>query len=297
MPLVLDDLSDPSNAVTLPRTLQDPPTFGKVLDDRFLLGAEIGRGGAGVVFAATDKGRDREVAIKLVPFHDSAQLSRLRREGAVLAELVGPHFVTVYETGVLPPYAYVVMERLHGEDLRTRLERTGLPGREQVVEISRELSLALWFAHDLGYVHRDLKPANVFLENHRGRDRVKVLDFGLAKHLTDDIRVTTTGVLLGSPSFMAPEQIERPRDADHRADLWSYAVMLYRLLVGVPPFEGSGGRLLASIQCSEHRLVTRIDPSLPKGVEAFFERGLAKRPDERFQSATEMHAAFVSALG
>lgn len=139
-------------------------------------------------------------------------------------------------------------------------------------------------------------PANIFLESHKGGERVKLLDFGLAKHLSDDVRLTATGALLGSPAFMAPEQIDRPRDVDHRADLWSYCVVLYRLLTGVAPFAGAGGRLLAAIQCAPHRLATAIDRKLSGDLDAFFERGLAKDPNERYQTASTVHAALLYAL-
>ncbi len=294
MALVLDD--DLSNCTTHPLKKSEPIEIGKVFDGRFFLERELGRGGMGVVFATRLPNYPRPLAIKIVPFNDTSELSRLRREGAVLAELVGPHFVDILEIGVADSHAYVVMELLDGEDLKVRMARAGALSRSDLIRISREVSNALQFAHDLGYVHRDLKPANIFLEANAGRERVKLLDFGLAKHLTDDVRLTATGVLLGSPSFMSPEQIERPRDVDHRADLWSFCVVLYRLLTGASPFAGSGGRLLAAIQCSPHKPPTRVDARLPPELDAFFERGLAKDPRDRYQTASTVHAALLYAL-
>ncbi len=291
-----DGRDERSLAETRPLTRREVTRSGTLFDNRFMLEREVGRGGMGIVYAAHRTEDQSPVAVKIVPVTSSGELARVRREGAILGQLAGPHFVNVLETGVVPPHAYVVMELLDGEDLTQRLARVNHLPPKVLKSLSGELASGLQFAHDLGYVHRDLKPANIFLEHHPQGDHVKLLDFGLAKHLTDDIRLTVTGILLGSPSFMAPGQIEKPRLVDHRADLWSYAVVLYRMLTGALPFGGAGGRLLAGIQAAAHRPATSWETKFPASIDPFFDRALAKRPDDRFQSADELHAAFVEAL-
>jgi serine/threonine-protein kinase len=188
------------------------------------------------------------------------------------------------------------MDHLVGEDLATRLDVCERLVPEALVDLSRQLCSALEIAHGLGYVHRDIKPTNLFLEEHQGRAHLKVLDFGIAKHFADAGRLTASDVLLGAPAYMAPEQIQNPRDVDARADLWSCAVVLFRCLVGERPFEGTGGGLLASVLTGPHKLATSVAPDLPRSLDAFFDRALAKRPCERFTSAGELHAALLRAL-
>lgn len=283
-----------SDVPTLPLGRAPELAPGAVFDGRYLLEREIGRGAVGVVFAARTLKGMSPVALKLVPFANASELGRVRREGAILADLVSPHLVRVLESGVSPPCAYVVMELLEGCDLRTMLIARGRLPPLEVVSLSKQLADGLGVAHGLGYVHRDLKPANIFL--HGVDARVKLLDFGLAKHLADDSSLTATGALLGSPAFMSPEQIEHPRSVDHRADLWAYAVVLFRALTGAPPFPGTGGKLLAHIQACAHASASALNRDLSEEVDACFERALAKSRDARFQSAAAMHAAFERAL-
>jgi eukaryotic-like serine/threonine-protein kinase len=278
------------------RALSRAPKPGSTFMDRFTLEYEVGRGGVGVVYAVLVDGRPPLRALKIVPFGDDLGLKRVRREGAILDDLVGPHFVRVLESGVVAPHAYVLMDLLEGEDLQKRLARIRRFPAPVLLKLSAQLASALSFAHAKGYVHRDLKPSNIFLERLAAGDSVKLLDFGLAKHVADDSRLTESGVLLGSPNYMAPEQIERARQVDHRADLWSYGVLLYRALSGMQPFNDTGALLLAHIQSSPPTPIRKHEPTLPEEVDRFFEVALAKRPADRFATALEQHRAFAEAI-
>lgn len=295
-PLDSFQLESDASVQSAERSRERPLDIGDCFDGRFTVSGVLGCGGAGVVYLVTAGDPPSELALKVVRFEPDTPLLRLRREGAILARLRGPHFVRVHETGVAPPWGYVLMDRLVGEDLATRLDRLHRLTTKTTLELSGQLCAALEIAHALGYVHRDIKPTNLFLERHEARERLKVLDFGIAKHFADDGRLTATDVLLGAPAYMAPEQIQDPRNVDARADLWSYAVVLYRCLVGRRPFEGGFAELLAAVSATPHEPATNLAPDLPPALDAFFARALAKLPNDRFASATELHAELVRAL-
>lgn len=272
---------------------------GGTVAGRFRVTREIGRGSIGVVYAGTVEAgphRGSACAIKLIRCDGPGAHERAAREGQLLEALRGPQLVEVLASGVTPPFAFVVMELLFGEDLDARLLRVGRLSRTELLPLSLGIAMALDHAHGRGVVHRDLKPSNVYLAQTPSGEAVKLLDLGLAKRL-EDVRLTASGILLGSPMFMAPEQIERPSEVDARADLWSFAVILYVALVGATPFSGSGGRLLAAIRAAAHVPVKEVDPSLSEEVEDFFAIALAKEPERRFQSAGELQRAITIALG
>jgi hypothetical protein len=278
-----------------------PPGSGATSPARigpYAVEAEIGRGAMGIVYRARRDGQDRPVAVKLLNpsiASDPAMAARFVREGRAAALVNDPGVVGVSDFGRLPDgQAYLVMEIVEGRTLEQELEKSGALPPLEAVRIAVRILAALEAAHVRGVVHRDLKPSNVFLTP---EGPVKVADFGAA--LVDDARRsgrTDAGLVLGSPAYMAPEQA-LGRETDDRADLYSLACVLYRMLSGRPPFRGE-----TLVEVLRQQIEASPEPvSSPHGelpvvlVEAI-DRALAKEPDARFRSAGEMRAVLDQAL-
>ncbi|MGB0330610.1 MAG: serine/threonine-protein kinase, partial [Planctomycetota bacterium] len=244
------------------------------LDDYELL-ESLGRGGMGAVFRARQMKLDREVAIKvLLPPSGEVEgwSERFQREAQALARLVHPGIVTVHDFGQGEDLAWIVMELVDGADLRQMLEEGRLPEAEALA-IVPALCEALQYAHDQGVVHRDIKPENVLFDRF---GRVKLVDFGLAK-LSGDAgspQLTRTDQAMGTPRYMAPEQLERPREVDHRADLFSLGVVFYEMLTGHVP----AGVVEPPSQ------VAGVDA----GIDGVVLSTLEREPDRRPQSAADI---------
>ncbi len=253
----------------------------------------LATGGMGSLWVATHAGTGAQVAVK---FMDTAQAdptarARFQREAQSLATIHNPHVVTVREYGVEGEMPFIVMDLLEGEDLGARLRRVGRLSLADASRLLTQIGRGLRAAHAAGIVHRDLKPANVFLAASDGEETVKILDFGLAKNATARAvgEGTKTGDLVGSPHFMSPEQIRSPTSIDHRSDLWSLAVIMFRVLTGELPFKGKQvGPVLAQVLTDTIPKATQVAPDLPPALDPFFARGLARDPAQRFQSAQEM---------
>lgn len=264
----------------------------------FRIDRQIARGGMGIVYEATDTSLGRRVAVKVLSSNeaDEETRERFRREARALAQIENDHIVRVFAVGdVENGLPYVVMELLAGRTLESRLEDGPLPVRE-VVHDAKQILAALVTAHAAGLVHRDLKPSNLFLVDRPGRSPVlKVLDFGVAKHLYAPQVLTQTGQALGSPAYMSPEQLNAQRDLDARTDVWSLGVTLYELLVGSLPFQGSN---VAQVTL---RITTQPAPSIvarrsdvPRALDAIVQRCLEKDREKRFPSASSMLEALAS---
>ena len=274
-----------------------------VVGERFELVRELARGGMGSVWLGRDRKLRRQVAIKLmVPLwaESSDARSRFEREAMAVAQLKSPHVVQVFDYGVQDNCPYIVMELLEGEDLRERLQREKRLTMEAAGIILLQTAKALTIAHHANIVHRDLKPGNIFMARGRDEEIVKVLDFGVAKaDPASDIaqEATRAGSVLGTPQFMSPEQARALPEIDHRSDLWSLGVIMYRLLTGQLPFNGkSAGDVIVKI-CTETIVpASQLAPDLPQDIDRFFERALAREPDDRFSSAREMAHAFYEVL-
>ena len=207
----------------------------------------------------------------------------------------------ILDYGIEGTTPYIVMELLDGEDLDERLSRTGTLSLDAAYRILAQIGKALRRAHDPGIVHRDLKPGNVFLARSDDDEIVKILDFGIAKDIsiTGAATATSTGTMLGSPSYMSPEQIRESKEVDHRSDLWSVGVILYDALTGRVPFDESEniGKLLVSICTDPFPPPSTHVPALSKSVDAFFEKALARDKNARFQSMAELVDAFGVVAG
>jgi eukaryotic-like serine/threonine-protein kinase len=249
----------------------------------------IGRGGMGVVLKGFDTVLRRVVAIKVLAPHlatTSAARKRFEREGQAAAAIDHEHVVAIYAvdktTGGLP---YIVMEYVAGVSLQDRLDRTGPMELREILRIGLQTARGLAAAHSQGLVHRDIKPANILLFN--GVERVKITDFGLARAV-DDASLTQSGIVAGTPQFMAPEQA-RGEAVDHRADLFSLGSVLYAMCAGRPPFRASTAlAVLKRVSEETPRSLPQVNPAVPVWLVEIIEKLHAKDPAERFQSAAEV---------
>jgi hypothetical protein len=270
---------------------QGPDEIGRLGGYRVL--RMIGAGGMGVVFQAEDPQLGRLVALKVMRpglASDAVVLKRFLREARAMGAIKHDHVLTVYQVGEERSVPFFAAELLEGESLEDRLRRVGHLPVAEVLRIGREMAEGLAAAHERGLVHRDVKPANVWLEQPRGR--VKVLDFGLARNAREDAKLTKQGTILGTPSYMAPEQA-RGGTVDPRTDLFSLGCVLYRACTGRLPFQGDDKiSILLSVNTEDPPPPVQVCPDVPAGLSDLVMRLLAKKPEDRPQSA----AAVVAAL-
>ena len=258
----------------------------------------LGKGAMGIVYKAHDPHIERTVAIKTVRKDlldaDLAAhfMARFRNEARAAGRLHHPNIVAIYEYGEAENVAYIAMEYVDGIGLREYLNRKARFELSQVIAILTQLLAALEFAHTQGVVHRDIKPANLILAP---GGELKVADFGIAR--IDASNMTMTGMVMGTPSYMAPEQCQGLA-SDHRADLFSVGVVLYELLTGSRPFEGSVESIAYKICHENPRAPSELSPlTLPPAMDGLVATALAKRPDDRFQQARAFSFALRLAAG
>ena len=284
--------------------ISPPPASraGECIDGRYQLEAEIGAGGLGSVYRALQTKLARQVAVKLLHesmFASDVQRARFEREARALAALEHPNIVSILDYGVADGQPYIVTELLEGETLAQRLRAGSLP-YEQGLCFADELLDALAFMHEAGVVHRDLKASNVFLQRVHDGERVKLLDFGLAKTTvlapgaTGDATLTRDGTVVGTPAYMSPEQATGDV-VDARSDVYSVGVLLYQMLTGRLPFEGDAIDQVRSHLVEPVPALERTSPSrrLDAALEGVIRRAMAKRREERFEHAREMLEALA----
>jgi serine/threonine protein kinase len=272
-----------------------PASSGVVLGSKvgpYVITDELGEGGMGVVYRATHSLLNRPAAIKVLRPElgtHTAALDRFLNEARATPAIRHPGIVEVYDFGHTENgCAYIAMELLEGDSLAERIERRGKLPVGEALAIARRIAAPLAVAHELGIVHRDLKPDNVFLIRDReGAEQLKLLDFGIAKLETAVVR-TTVGLVLGTPSYMAPEQCLGQPDCDHRVDLYALGCILYELISGAPPF-GRGGSMTDLMAAHINAPVPpapllALDPEIARLIR----RLLAKSPAERPRTATEV---------
>jgi tRNA A-37 threonylcarbamoyl transferase component Bud32 len=266
--------------------------------------SQIGEGGMGVVYLARHAMLGRAVAIKVLRSarSDGDLVARFFNEARAATAVRHPAIVDVYDVGFLEDRrAYIVMEYLEGESLAARIRR-GCATVEATLTIVRAIARALQAVHARGIVHRDLKPDNLFLvpdPETPGRERVKILDFGIAKlnEPPGSIGPTTTGMLLGTPIYMSPEQCRGDRTIDHRTDLYALGCVAYEMLCGQPPFSGDApGDVIARHQYVEPAPLRRLRSDVPAGVDRLVMRLLEKRPADRYRNAADVVRAIDGLL-
>jgi len=261
---------------------------------RYTLEREIGRGAMGIVYLGRDTAINRSVAIKAIPlaseFSDAELVearARFFREAETAGRLNHPNIVTIYDVGEERGLAYIAMEYLKGRHLSDHATSNNLLEPRKVLEVIGRTADALGFAHKQQVVHRDIKPANLMYD--ASTDILKITDFGIAR-LTG-AGSTRTGIVLGTPSFMSPEQLEG-RNVTGHSDLFSLGVSLFQLLTGQLPFTAdSMTGLMQQIAEVPHPPLRAFRPDLPECVEVIIDRALAKNPDDRFDSGAQMAAA------
>jgi serine/threonine-protein kinase len=265
-----------------------PKTLGK-----YQILGPLGQGGMGEVYKAYQPDLRRTVAIKTLLAGEHASpdsLERFLREARVAAQLVHPNIVQIYDIGIEGRLRYIVMEHVEGRSLKGLLAERGRLDAPTALRIARSVARALQFAHERGVIHRDIKPANILLDR---RGRVRLLDFGLAKSLTESGAPTAGGAMIGTPCYMSPEQaFAAPEEVDARTDLYSLGAVLYEMLTGRPPFEGA--TVLAIL-----RKIEEEDPAPPgvsPEIDALVLKALAKDPARRFRNAAEMAEALGACL-
>jgi serine/threonine protein kinase len=255
----------------------------------------LGSGGMGVVFRAEDARLERPVALKVIAPNLSANSiarERFLREARALAAIEHDHVVHLYQVGEERGIPFLAMQLLDGESLENRLQRAGRLSIREVLRIGREAAEGLAAVHARGIVHRDIKPTNLWLES--GRDRVKLFDFGLVATTRSDPHLTMPGTLIGSPAYMAPEQV-RSGTANPLSDLFSLGCVLYRLCTGTLPFQGTDTiSVLAAIATQSPRPIRSLNPEVPPALDALVMQLLSKEPHGRPPSASAIVAAITS---
>ncbi len=278
---------------------------GQVLERKYRLERLLGEGGMGQVYEAVHEVLGRRVAIKfLLPeLADNEQvLARFFQEAKIAGSLGHPNICEVTDVGTAEDGApYMIMPLLQGHSMREEIDQ-GLMSLDRIVHVMAQVLSALQRAHDAGIVHRDLKPANVFLvKDEDGRDRVKLLDFGISKVVSGQdgsvkSGLTVTGMVLGTPYYMAPEQARGQRDIDHRADIYSAGAMLFELLTGRVPFEGDNyNEVIVKIVTQVAPTVTQITGRVPPELESVVARSLDPDREKRFQTARDFRTALLAA--
>jgi serine/threonine-protein kinase len=278
---------------------------GRQLARRYRVERLLARGGMGSVYVATQEPLGRQVALKILGgtgghADDAGFQQRFLQEAATLARLRHPNTVTLYDYGVLEDeqLAYMVMELVRGETLAQVLRKEGRLSPARALWVAHEVARALGEAHGLGIVHRDLKPGNVMLASGPEGEQVKVLDFGIAKLLEEDAHALTGAEnLVGSPGYMAPEQITH-RPIDGRTDIYALGVQLYTMLTGTQPFAGRNAveSFVAHLHRPAPTLQSALGAPVAPALEALVARCLAKEPDHRFADVAELRAAIRGTL-
>ncbi len=263
---------------------------------RYKITGELGRGAMGLVYRAEDPALGRTVAIKTIGLSDDEPereeyRKRFVMEGKAAGRLTHPHIVTVYDFGEEKDIAYMAMELLNGTELRTRMQEGPIPLVESV-DIAGQVADGLGFAHEHGVVHRDVKPSNIMLV---ARGQAKIMDFGIARMRASDHK-TSTGVVLGTPKYMSPEQVAG-QPVDHRSDIFSLGIVLYEMLTRTPPFTGEDStQVMHKIANAEPVAPSRLNPEVPSLLDFVLARALKKDPAVRYQDAYEMAADLRSCL-
>jgi serine/threonine-protein kinase len=272
------------------------PKPGEVIEGKYRIEKVLGGGGMGVVLAAHHELLDQRVAVKVLTSSDQKAMSRFSLEAKATAQLKSEHVARVMDVGTLPNGApFMVMEYLEGCDLEELLRLHRRLPVEETVGYMLDAADGLAQAHALEIIHRDLKPANLFLAvQTSGTSIVKLVDFGISKSIASR-RTGKTGVLtgdhstVGSPTYMAPEQIRSPKDVDARSDIWALGVVMYELLTGAPPFQGdSVGEIFAAVLEHKPPPLATVVPEVPQGLSDVISRCLSAERSKRYASVLEL---------
>lgn len=309
-PVLTPEMPTPRSTAAVPRG--DAPATavihahlaGKTLQGRYSIERKVGEGGMSFVYLATDIATRERYAIKVLSAalsQDANAMARLRREASVGMRLAHPNVCHIIRLGETEDgLVFVVMPFVEGELLADRTNRLGHIPLRDAVPLVRDMAVGLSVAHELEIVHRDLKPENIMVSTRDGRDVAVVMDFGLAKERRAGAelqKLTATGIILGTPEFMSPEQL-RGKPLDARTDIYSLALMTFEMLTGKLPFQGRTQQelMIARLRNEPTPLRTmRPELGFPEDVERVLLKAMARNPDERYQSTMEFADAFAAA--
>src|SRR5437870_6530926 len=267
------------------------------LADRYTIERELGRGGMATVYLAQDLKHHRRVAIKVLKPELAAALGpeRFLQEIEIAAGLTHPHILPLHDSGEATGLLYYVMPYVEGETLRNRLDRAGQLPLAEAVQITREVADALSYAHRHDVVHRDIKPENILLE----AGHAVVSDFGIARAITAAAggKLTETGIALGTPGYMSPEQAGGTGPIDGRSDVYSLGCVLYEMLAGEPPYTGANARSVIAKQLTDPvPSVRRLRDTIPPAIDGAVSKALAKAPADRFVTAAQFAEALTPSV-
>jgi serine/threonine-protein kinase len=274
-----------------------PVKGSEVLDGKWKLEKKIGEGGMGSVYLAHDLQLDRKVAIKILASslaHDAELVARFEREARFTASLEHPNIVPIYAVGRFKNRPFMVMKCLEGQPLSALLRASNVLQLDQVLALTRQVCGGLEFIHAKGYVHRDIKAGNIFVSP---AGLATILDFGILRPKRNAESLTRTGMVMGTPQYMSPEQALGEKEIDHRSDLYALAVVIYECLAGALPFDSDSD--LSIIQMQAHAPAPDICQRaswISRPVGDLVMRALAKRAQDRYQSAGELASAFEAAV-
>ncbi|HSB54754.1 MAG TPA: protein kinase, partial [Gemmatimonadales bacterium] len=258
------------------------------LADRYRLERELGQGGMATVYLAQDLKHDRKVAVKVLKPELAAVLGaeRFVQEITTTAQLQHPHILQLYDSGTADGFLYYVMPYIEGETLRTKLDREHQLGLDEAVRITTEVGDALDYAHRHGVIHRDIKPENILIQE----GRAMLTDFGIALAVKESggNRLTETGLSLGTPQYMSPEQATGDRRLDARSDVYSLGAVLYEMLAGEPPVTGPNVQaMIAKLMTERPTRLRVVRDTVPEGIDTAVAKALSKIPADRFASVSE----------
>lgn len=289
----------PQDATELDEALDDDALIGAVLAGSYQVLRTIGEGGMGRVYEARHvRLTGKRFAIKLLLdefAHQPELLARFEREAQSAATIDHPNVVEVVDVCRLEDgRPFIVTEFLEGEELGALLDRVGKLPNDMSIRITRQICRALMAAHSKGIVHRDMKPENVFLVGDLSSPRVKIIDFGISKQSDANAKLTRTGMVMGTPAYMAPEQA-RGEHVDHRADVYGVGGILYRCVTGHKPYEGEDGAMvLTQVLTEEPRRPRAVEPSVPGELEMVIERAMARDTADRLPSMADLEAELAA---